>query len=560
MISAKIKEGADRAPHRALLRAAGLKEEDFGKPFIGIANSYSEIVPGHMHLRALVRHVKRGIIDGGGLPFEFDTIAVDDGLAMGHDGMHYSLPSREVIADSVEIMARAHAFDGLVLLSSCDKIVPGMLMAAARLDLPTILLTGGPMRAGRLRGDKVGLSDVFEAVGKFKKGEISERELLEMERVACPGPGSCSGLFTANTMAILSESMGLSLPFSATALAESKRRRELAYRTGLVAVDLVRRGVNFRSLLTREAFENAIVVDMALGGSTNTVLHLLAISRESGVPLELDDFDRLSRQVPHIAPIYPGGRFMLEDLHQAGGVPALLKRLQSKIFLDVPTVSGKRLGEIVEDGRIRRASVIRTLDSPVHKEGGLIVLRGSLAPDGALMKTSALPNEDYAFEGQAMTFDCEEDAYRMITEGGIRKGTAVIIRYEGPKGGPGMREMLSPTSAVVGMGIDREVVIITDGRFSGGTRGPAIGHVSPEAAVGGSIALVRDGDRIRVSAKRRRLDLLVGREEIKERRKYWRPPPPKSRSEFLLRYAAQVGSATEGCVLGLSDSTGKARR
>ncbi len=543
-----MKEGVERAPHRSLLRATGLKDEDFEKPFIGIANSYSEVVPGHVHLRELVEFVKKGIRDAGGRPFEFNTIAVDDGIAMGHEGMKYSLPSREVIADSVEIMAKAHAFDGLVLLTSCDKITPGMLMAAARLNLPTVLLTGGPMRAGTYKGEKVGLIHVFEAVGKYKKGEITLEELLEMERVACPGPGSCSGLFTANTMAILSEAMGLSLPYSGTALAESDERRKLAYRTGLKAVELVKEGRKVRAFMSREAFENAIAVDMALGGSTNTVLHLLAISREAGVDLKLEDFDRISQRIPHIAPIYPGGPYMVEDLHEAGGVPAIMKRIKDRLHLDLPTVSGLTIREIVEAAEIKDEEVIRPLERPVHREGGMVVLKGSLAPMGAVVKAAAL-QEDYVFEGRAKVFDSEEDAYQAIVGGKIEKGTVIVIRYEGPRGGPGMREMLSPTSAVVGMGMDRDVALVTDGRFSGGTRGPAVGHVCPEAADGGPIALVRDGDRIRISLPERRLDLLVDEEELERRRKSWRPPKPKTTSRFLLRYASQVGPASEGCVL-----------
>jgi len=548
MVSERVKEGVERASHRSLFRATGVKDEDFEKPFIGIANSYSEVVPGHVHLRELVEFVKKGVVDAGGRPFEFNTIAVDDGIAMGHEGMKYSLPSREVIADSVEIMAKAHAFDGLVLLTNCDKITPGMLMAAARLNLPTVLITGGPMRAGLYRGKKIGVIHVFEAVAKYKKGEIGFEELLEIERVACPGPGSCSGLFTANTMAILSEAMGLSLPYSGTALAESEERKELAYRAGLKIVELVRKGVEVRRFMGKEAFENAIAVDMALGGSTNTVLHLLAISHEAGVDLKLEDFDRISRKVPHVAPIYPGGPYMVEDLHAAGGVPALMKRIEEKLHLDLPTISGLPLKEIVERAEIKDESVIRPLDNPVHREGGMAVLKGSLAPMGAVIKAAAL-KEDYVFEGRAKVFDSEEEAVQAIMNKMIEKGTVIVIRYEGPKGGPGMREMLSPTSAIVGMGMDKDVALITDGRFSGGTRGPAVGHVCPEAADGGPIAIVRDGDVIRIDIPGRRLDLLVEEEELERRRKMWRPPRPKTTSRFLLRYASQVGPASEGCVL-----------
>lgn len=549
MVSEKVKEGIDRAPHRSLLRAVGLQEEDFRKPFIAIVNSYSEVVPGHVHLRKLAEKVKKGVLDAGGVPFEFNTIAVDDGIAMGHEGMNYSLPSREVIADSIEIMVKAHQLDGMVLLTNCDKITPGMLMAAARLDLPAIVITGGPMKAGLYKGKKIGVIHVFEAIGEYRKGRIGVEELMKIERKACPGPGSCSGLFTANTMAILTEAMGLSLPYSATALAISGERKELAYRTGLKVVELVRRGHKVKTFMSREAFENAIMVDMALGGSTNTVLHLLAISREAGIDLELEDFDRISERIPHIAPIYPGGPFMLEDLHDAGGVPAIMNRLREKLHLDIDTVSGKKVRDIIRDAVVRNEKVIRPIENPVHKEGGLAVLRGSLAPEGAVIKTSALSAKSYVFEGVAKVFNCEEDAYEAIVRGRIEKGSVIVIRYEGPKGGPGMREMLSPTSAVVGMGMDKDVSLVTDGRFSGGTRGPAIGHVAPEAAVGGPIALVKNGDQISIKLKERRLDLLIEPEELVERKSKWRPHKPKTASRFLQRYAEQVTSASEGCVL-----------
>lgn len=549
MESWRVKNGAERAPHRSLLRAVGLHDEDFGKPFIGIANSYSEIVPGHIHLRKIVQHVKKGIITAGGVPFEFNTIAVDDGIAMGHEGMNYSLPSREVIADSIEIMVKAHAFDGLVMLSNCDKITPGMLMAAARLNLPSILITGGPMKAGRFHGKKIGLIDVFEAVGEYKKGKIEYKDLLEMERKACPGPGSCSGLFTANTMAIISEAMGLSLPYSATSPAESPQREALAYKSGIRTVELVKEGHRIREFMNRKAFENAIKVDMALGGSTNTVLHLLAINREAEGDLRLDDFGILSKSIPHITPIYPGGEFMVEDLHRAGGVPALMLRLKGKLNLTNLTVSGKTVEEIIDNAHILNSNVIRSFDNPVHPSGGLAVLRGSLAPEGALMKTAALKSNNFVFEGSSKVFDGEEKAFDAIINGQIEKGSVLVIRYEGPKGGPGMREMLSPTSAVVGMGLDKDIALITDGRFSGGSRGPAVGHVSPEAAIGGPIAVVEDGDLIRIDVPKRKLDLLVDLEEINERKTRWYYKGKETKSRFLLRYSRDVGSASEGCIL-----------
>ncbi len=546
MPSDVVKGGVERAPHRSLLRATGLRDDDFKKPFIGIANSFTEVVPGHVHLRELVEHVKRGIRDAGGVPFEFNTIAVDDGIAMGHVGMKYSLPSREVIADSVEIMVMAHQFDGLVTVSSCDKITPGMLIAAARLNVPTVMLTGGAMRAGVYKGKKVGLIDVFEAVGKYSKGEMSEAELYELERAACPGAGSCSGLFTANSMAILVEAMGLTLTHGGTALAESEERRRLAYDAGVTAVRLVRNGIRARSFMTRESFLNAIAVDMALGGSTNTVLHLLAAAREAGVQLSLDDFDSVGRRVPHIAPVYPGGQFMVEDLHAAGGVPAVLKRLLGLINEGAPTVSGMTIGEIARSAEVADERVIRPIGSPVHPTGGIAVLKGTLAPRGAVIKTAALGDE-YRFRGRARPFNSEEEAFKAVISREINEGEVIVIRYEGPKGGPGMREMLDITSAVVGMGIDSKVALVTDGRFSGGTRGPAVGHVDPEAWDGGPIALVEEGDEIVIDVPARRLDLLVDQDELDKRLRRWRRPAPRSSSPFLLRYMSMVGHSSDGC-------------
>ncbi|MGC8772117.1 MAG: dihydroxy-acid dehydratase [Conexivisphaera sp.] len=548
--SSEVKEGPERAPHRSLLRATGLGEDDFRKPFIGIANSYSEVVPGHVHLRRLAEYVKMGVRAGGGVPFEFNTIAVDDGIAMGHSGMKYSLPSREVIADSIEIMVNAHKFDGLVLLTNCDKITPGMLLAAARLNLPTIVVTGGPMAAGIWRGKKVGLVDVFEAVGSYRAGKMELEELVELERVACPGPGSCSGLFTANSMAVIAEAAGLSLPYTATALAVSAEKKDIARRAGERIVELVRQGANLSRFLSRDSLENAIAVDMALGGSTNTVLHLLAISREAGIDLSLDDFDRMSRKVPHVAPIYPGGPYMMEDLHVAGGVPALMKSISKLIHLDVLTVSGRTIGEIVGGAEVKDTSIIRGPENPVHAEGGIAILRGSLAPRGAVLKTAAIPKENMRFRGTARVFDSEEDAYRAIVGGKISGGDVVVIRYEGPRGGPGMREMLSPTSAIVGMGLSSEVALVTDGRFSGGTRGPCVGHVAPEAAVGGPIALINNGDVISIDVESRRLDVELSEEELEDRRRSWRTPEKIAKvTGVLSRYASSVCQADEGAVL-----------
>ncbi|MGC8568699.1 MAG: dihydroxy-acid dehydratase [Nitrososphaeria archaeon] len=548
MPSSIIKEGVERAPHRSLLRAVGVKSEDFKKPFIGIANSYSEIVPGHVHLRELVEHIKKGVRDAGGVPFEFNTIALDDGIAMGHPGMKYSLPSREVIADSVEIMAVGHQFDGLVTLSSCDKITPGMLMAVARLNLPTVMVTGGPMKAGLYKGKKIGLIDVFEAVGSYKAGRISEEELMEIESYACPGPGSCSGLFTANTMSILVESMGLTMPYGGTAPAESEERKRIAYMAGKRVVELVKQNITARTFMTRKSFLNAISVDMALGGSTNTILHLLAAAHEAGVNLTLDDFDQIGRKVPHIAPIYPGGPYMAEDLHEAGGVPAIMKAIKDFIYLDRPTVAGLTIREVVEMADVKNGEVIRSTENPVHRTGGIAILKGSLAPKGSVIKTAAL-GDDYYFKGRAVPFDSEEEAFRAVISGHISEGSVIVVRYEGPKGGPGMREMLDITSAVVGMKIDDRVALVTDGRFSGGTRGPAVGHVAPEAWDMGPIALVQEDDIIVIDVRNRRIDLLVDQQELKRRAESWKRPNPKTASPFLLRYASLVESADVGCVL-----------
>ena len=548
MRSDTVKKGIERAPHRSLLRAVGLKDQDFTRPFIGIANSYSEVVPGHIHLRKLVEDVKVGIREAGGVPFEFNTIAIDDGIAMGHRGMRYSLPSREIIADSVEAVVNGHQFDGIVLLTNCDKITPGMLMAAARLDLPTIVVTGGPMAAGFWRGKKVGLIDVFEAVGQYKAGRITREELDGIERIACPGAGSCSGLFTANSMAILTEAAGLSLPYTATSLALSEEKRRIAREAGRRIVELVKEQLTFTHFFNEKSVDNAICVDMALGGSTNTILHLLAIANEAGVPLTLDRFDEISRRVPHIAPVYPGGPYMMEDLHEAGGVPAIMKAIAGYLNLEEPTVSGKRVGEIIEEAGVRDRDVIRDPSTPIHREGGIAVLKGTLAPRGAVVKTAAIRRENLIFKGSARVFNSEEEAYGAIMDGGIGKGDVVIIRYEGPKGGPGMREMLSPTSAIVGMGLSEDVALITDGRFSGGTRGPCIGHVTPEAAVGGPIAFVEDGDEILIDIPSRRLDVLISGEELKKRRRRWREPELKVRG-LLYRYAISVEQADKGCVL-----------
>lgn len=543
-----IKKGLERAPHRALLHACGIEDEDFDKPFVAVINSYNEIVPGHIHLRKLAEDVKRGVRAGGGVPFEMDTIAICDGIAMGHEGMHYSLPSREVIADSIELWAMAHQFDGMVLIPTCDKIVPGHLMAAARMNLPTIAVTGGPMKPGKYKGKNVDLITVFEAVGAIKTGSVSEEELTSLEHVACPGAGSCAGMFTANTMACVTEALGMSLPGCATAHAVDEKKRELAFETGKQIVSLIKQNISALDIMTEAAFKNAIIVDMALGGSTNTVLHLLAIAHEAGIALDLDIFDDLSRKTPHLCNMRPGGPHMLEDLDRAGGIPALMKRLEEKLHMDVLTVSGKTLGENLRGVMVVNEEVIRPLDNPNHLEGGVAVLRGNLAPDGSVIKQTAVDENMLIHKGPAHVFDGEEHAVKAILGGEIKEGDVIVIRYEGPKGGPGMREMLGPTSAIAGMGLSNSVALITDGRFSGGTRGLCIGHVSPEAFEGGLIALLRDGDMISINIPERALNVELSEEEIEARRKEWKPPRRELKG-YLARYVKLASSADKGGIL-----------
>jgi len=543
-----IKKGLERAPHRALLHACGIGDEDFDKPFVAVINSYNEIVPGHIHLRKLAEDVKRGVRAGGGVPFEMDTIAICDGIAMGHEGMHYSLPSREVIADSIELWAMAHQFDGMVLIPTCDKIVPGHLMAAARMNLPTIAVTGGPMKPGKYKGKNVDLITVFEAVGGIKTGSVSEEELTSLEHVACPGAGSCAGMFTANTMACVTEALGMSLPDCATAHAVDEKKRELAFETGKQIISLIKQNISALDIMTEAAFKNAIIVDMALGGSTNTVLHLLAIAHEAGIALDLDIFDDLSRKTPHLCNMRPGGPHMLEDLDRAGGIPALMKRLEEKLHMDVLTVSGKTLGENLRGVMVVNEEVIRPLDNPNHLEGGVAVLRGNLAPDGSVIKQTAVDENMLVHRGPARVFDGEEHAVKAILGGEIKEGDVIVIRYEGPKGGPGMREMLGPTSAIAGMGLSNSVALITDGRFSGGTRGLCIGHVSPEAFEGGLIALLRDGDMISINIPKRALNVQLSEEEIEVRRKEWKPPRRELKG-YLARYVKLASSADKGSIL-----------
>lgn len=549
MRSNRIKKGLERVPHRALLYATGIPRSEMKKPFIGVATSFTDIIPGHTGMRDLERFIEKGVHTGGGYPFFFGIPGICDGIAMGHAGMHYSLPSRELIADMVETVAEAHQFDGLVLLTNCDKITPGMLMASARIDVPSIIVTAGPMHSGNLKGRRLNLtSDTFEAVGKFKKGLIDSAELDSLEACACPGAGSCQGMYTANTMACVAEALGMSLPKSATELAISANKRRIAFESGKRVVELVKKNITPRKIMTRKAFENAIMVDLALGGSTNTVLHIPAIANDAGVDLQLEVFDKLSRTTPHIANMLPGGEHYLEDLDYAGGVPVVMKRLRSKLNDNI-TVSGKTIYHIADDSAVVNDDVIRPLNKAYHKEGGIAILRGNIAPDGAVVKQSAVSSSMMSFEGNAKVYDSEESCMKAILAGEIKAGDVVVIRYEGPKGGPGMREMLSPTATIAGMGLSESVALITDGRFSGGTRGPCIGHISPEAMEGGVIAIIRNGDRIRIDIPKRRVDLLVSQDEIKERLSRWKAPKPKIKKGYLARYARMVSSAGKGAIM-----------
>jgi dihydroxy-acid dehydratase len=549
MRSATITRGIERTPHRALLKGAGVPQSEMEKPFIGVATSFTDLIPGHVGMRDLERFIEKGVHSGGGYAFFFGIPGVCDGIAMGHRGMHYSLPTRELIADMVESIAEAHRLDGLVLLTNCDKITPGMLMAAARLDIPAIVVTAGPMMAGRgAEGRRYSfVTDTFEAMARYKAGVIDGKELQVCEDNACPGMGSCQGLFTANTMAILTETLGMSLPRCGTALAVSALKRRIAFASGEKIVDLVRNNVTPRQILTREAFENAIRVDLALGGSSNTVLHLLAIAHEAGVDLPLDLFDILSRETPQLASMNPAGGHFMEDLDVAGGVAGVLKQLGGKVK-DSKTVFGLSTLEIVSGIEKVDETVIHPLDNPVKKEGGIAVLTGNLAPDGAIVKQSGVSDVMMRFTGTARCFDSEEEAMAALMEGRINSGDVMVIRYEGPKGGPGMREMLAPTAAIMGLGLGDSVALITDGRFSGGTRGPCIGHISPEAAEGGPIAFVRDGDTIALDIPNRRLELLVDDETLEKRRAEWTRPEPKIKRGWLSRYASVVTSANTGAI------------
>jgi dihydroxy-acid dehydratase len=550
MRSDNIKQGLERAPHRSLLKAVGLTDEEMSLPFIGVVNSWNEVIPGHIHLNKLAEAVKAGIRMAGGVPFEFNTIGICDGIAMGHTGMKNSLPSRELIADSVEIMVEAHQFDGMVMIPTCDKIVPGHLMAAGRLDIPAVVVTGGPMMPGMVNDEPQDVISLFESVGQGNK--LTDRDLKNLEDYACCGAGSCAGLFTANTMACVTEALGLSLPGCATAHAVDAKKIRMAKQSGMKIIELLEKEITARRIVTGESLDNAIRVDMAIGGSTNTALHLPAVAREFGIKLSLSRFDEISRKTPHLINLRPGGNRYLIDFEHAGGVPAIMQRLKQRLYLDALTVTGRTLkenldGYVIINPRANK-EIIGTLDSPVHAEGGIAVLQGSLAPLGSVIKQTAVGKKMQRHSGPARVFDSEELAMKAIMSRKIKPGDCIVIRYEGPKGGPGMREMLSPTAAIAGMGLIDSVALITDGRFSGGTRGPCIGHVSPEAAEGGPIALVQDGDTISIDIPERVLDIKLKKEELKKRRKAWKEPPPKVTKGYLARYRIQVSSADTGAI------------
>ena len=553
MRSDMIKKGIEKSPQRSLLRAVGLNDEDFEKPFIGLANSFVEIIPGHIHLQEFGKIVKKAIREAGGVPFEFNTIGVDDGITMGHIGMRYSLPSREIIADSVEIMVEAHRFDGLVCIPNCDKIVPGMLMGALRSNIPTIFVSGGPMRAGKTpNGETIDLISVFEGVGAYQSKKISKEELNELERYGCPGCGSCSGLFTANSMNCLCEAIGLALPGNGTILADTPKRKELAKKAGEQIIRLIQKDVMPRGLVTSESLDNALALDMAMGGSTNTVLHLLAIAHESNVDFTVSRINDLMEKVPHICKVSPASNWHIEDVDRAGGVSAILREISRKpevLNTQSMTVTLKSLGENISNSLILDKEVIRKLENPYSVKGGLIVLYGNLAPEGSILKIGAIDSDINYFEGPAVIFESQEEAGEKIANNKVKSGDVVVIRYEGPRGGPGMPEMLAPTAALIGMGLGTEVALITDGRFSGGTRGISIGHISPEAAEGGPIALLEDGDSIQIDLKNRKMNVKIDNETLEIRRKKWKPIKPKVNSGYLLRYAKMVTSASFGAVL-----------
>ena len=553
MRSDTVKKGFQRAPHRGLLRACGLSDADIDKPFIGIANSFCEIVPGHMHLNQVGRVVKEAVRQAGGTAFEFNTIAVCDGIAMGHTGMKYSLASREIIADSVETMVRAHCFDGLICIPNCDKIIPGMLMAAVRLNIPTIFVSGGPMAAGKTKnGRTVDLISIFQGIAEFNAGKITESQLKELEDAGCPGQGSCSGMFTANSMNCLCEAIGIALPGNGTILAVDPKRQQLYKAAGKQIVFLVEKDIKPLDIINQKSLDNALALDMAMGGSTNTILHSLAVASEAGIEYDLERINAISAKCPNICKVSPSSDFHVEDVDTAGGISAILKEISKVPKLlnnDCLTVTGKTLGENIADAKIKNTEVIHPLDKAYSKTGGLAILRGNLAPNGAVVKTAGVAEKMLKHSGPAVIFESQEDACEGILAGKVKKGDVVVIRYEGPKGGPGMQEMLSPTSYIVGAGLGESVALITDGRFSGGTRGACIGHISPEAAVGGPIGLLKDGDIIEIDIPNNKINVKLSDKELAERRKAWKPPKPRITKGCLAKYASMATSADTGAVL-----------
>ncbi|MFA4993495.1 MAG: dihydroxy-acid dehydratase [Candidatus Omnitrophota bacterium] len=549
MRSDQIKKGLERVPHRALLHATGLSRNDLKRPFIGVATSFTDLIPGHVGMRDLERFIERGVCYGGGVPFLFGVPGICDGIAMGHLGMCYPLALRELVADMIETVCNAHQLDGIVCLTNCDKITPGMLMGAARLNIPAIIVTAGPMLSGHYNKRKLAfVHDTYEGMGRAKKGDITQEELTCLEMEACPGQGSCQGLYTANTMACLTETMGMSIPGCGSALAGSAKKRRIAQGSGERVVELVKQNICPRDIITQESLENAIVVDMALGGSSNTVLHLMAIAHEAGIKLDLKTFDKISKSVPHITNLEPAGEHFMEDVEYAGGIPAVLKRLKSKLN-NTFNVSGEKTFEIADKAKIFDEEVIRPFEYAYHKQGGIAVLYGNLAPDGAVVKQSGVNVKMMKFSGKAKVFNREEEAMQAIMNNKIKKGDCVVIRYEGPAGGPGMREMLAPTAAIVGLGLADSVALITDGRFSGGTKGPCIGHISPEASAGGPIAIIRDGDTINIDIANRKIELDLSKAEIEKRFKGWIPVAPKIKTGYLSRYSRLVSSADKGAIL-----------
>ena len=556
MRSIEVKKGSTRAAHRSLFYAMGYTEEELKKPLIGVCCAANEIIPGHMHLDTIAQAVKYGILEAGGTPIEFPAIGICDGIAMGHNGMKYPLASRELVADSVEAVANGHAFDALVLIPNCDKIVPGMLMAAARLNIPTVVVSGGPMLPGRLNGKDISVSTVFEAAGRFESGQIGKAELSEIEHCACPGCGSCSGLFTANTMNCLTEVLGMGLPGNGTIpAAYNGQRIALAKHAGMAVMNLLEKNIRPRDIMTAKAFENAITVDMAIGGSSNTALHLPAIAHEAGLDLPLELFDKISKKTPYLTKLSPGGSHHIIDLNEAGGISAVMHELDKLKLIkkSCMTVTGKTIGQLIKHAEITRPDVIRTVEDPYRKTGGIAVLKGNIAPECSVVKESAVAEEMLVHSGPAKVFNSEDEAIAAICGRKIEKGDVVVIRYEGPKGGPGMREMLNPTSVLAGMGLDKDVALLTDGRFSGATRGACIGHISPEAREGGNIALIQDGDIIEIDIPNRTLNVKLSEEELAERKAAWVCPPPKVKSGYLARYAALVTSAATGAVLRIPE-------